>query len=161
MTTHRFTLFADYHQFYIQDEDSSGDLSASWTPEATARLLALAPGVVGVGTARNVEVPVEIILEQSEPPLDEARWDHVIECDLAVPTGRLVVAGCMDYFPDAVRLPVRPGDHRVRVCMSGLGSISEDGPDGTDEYHLFLWPAPPAGVRMIKQSVPPDTQRES
>ena len=33
MTTqlYHFDLFADYHQFYLQDEAAEGDLSDSWT----------------------------------------------------------------------------------------------------------------------------------
>ena len=60
MATERFELFADYFQFYLQDEAASGDLSDAWTPEAVEQLLAIGPGVIGVGTVRNVDVPVEI-----------------------------------------------------------------------------------------------------
>ena len=61
MTANRYDLFADYFQFYLQDDDQSfGDLSAAWTGEATERLLAVAPHVIGVGTARNMTVPVSV-----------------------------------------------------------------------------------------------------
>jgi len=65
----RFNLFADYFQFYLQDEAASGDLSAAWTEEAVARLLAVAPGTVGIGTVRNMEVPVSLEIFASAPPL--------------------------------------------------------------------------------------------
>jgi hypothetical protein len=52
-----FKLFADYFQFYLQDERAGGDLSESWTQEAVDRLLATAPGTIGVGTVRNMDVP--------------------------------------------------------------------------------------------------------
>ena len=40
------TLFADYHQFYIQDDDDRfGDLSEAWTEEATNKLLAVSDRV--------------------------------------------------------------------------------------------------------------------
>lgn len=45
-----FKLFVDYFQFYLQDERASGDLSERWTQEAVDRLLATAPGTIGVGT---------------------------------------------------------------------------------------------------------------
>ena len=48
---YRFELFADYHLFYLQDEHSPGDLSTSWTRQAVRDRLALAPGVIGIGTA--------------------------------------------------------------------------------------------------------------
>jgi hypothetical protein len=55
-----FKLFADYFQFYLQDERAGGDLSESWTQEAVDRLLATAPGTIGVGTVRNMDVPVVV-----------------------------------------------------------------------------------------------------
>ena len=41
METHEFNLFADYFQFYLQDESVTGNLGDSWTEEAVERLLAL------------------------------------------------------------------------------------------------------------------------
>src|SRR5262245_38672877 len=69
------SLFADYFQFYIQDEAVVGDLSQSWGEEATSRLLAIAPGTIGIGTVRNMDVPVVIEIhdqarakKQKNPP---------------------------------------------------------------------------------------------
>ncbi len=64
-------LFADYFQFYIQDENAAGDLSLSWTQQAVAMLLALAPGTIGVGTVRNMTVPVTIKIFDSEPGISD------------------------------------------------------------------------------------------
>ena len=36
-TSYRYTLFADYFQFYLQDEDADGDLSEEWTDETVSR----------------------------------------------------------------------------------------------------------------------------
>ena len=144
MATHTFELFADYFQFYLQDEAATGDLSDAWTPDAVARLLALAPGTIGVGTARNMSVPVDVeILEAApHPGEDLGGWDQVHECSIDVPSGRLVVAGCTDYFPDAARIALRPATHRARVYYAGLGTSSGDGPEGDDRYRLVLWRAP-------------------
>ena len=98
---YQYELFADYFQFYLQDESVKGDLSDSWTPEAVDRLLALAPGTVGVGTVRNMTVPVTVEVLNEPPPDDSDSWDHLVECTLEVSSGRIVVAGCTDYFPDA------------------------------------------------------------
>jgi len=38
-----FELFADYFQFYLQDESATGDLSDSWTEEGVERQLVLTP----------------------------------------------------------------------------------------------------------------------
>lgn len=151
MSPYELVLFADYHQFYIQDEKVNGDLSYAWTDEAVERLLALAPGTVGIGTARNVDVPVTITVLEREPSFDAERFDYVVECSIAVESGCIVAAGCTDYFPDAVRIRIPPDSYRVRVSFDGLGSLSADGLEGDDRYHLQLWPAPMGPVNVLKQ----------
>src|SRR4051794_28587591 len=91
-------LFADYHQFYLQDEQATGDLSDAWTDEAVNHLLALAPGVIGVGTVRSTDVPVEVEVVAAAPRDDPTVWDRINECSIDVPSGRIVIAGCADYF---------------------------------------------------------------
>jgi hypothetical protein len=148
-----YRLFADYYQFYLQDESAAGDLSDSWTDEAVARLLAVAPGTVGVGTVRDAEVPVVVEVREEEPPPDFDAWDQVTECSLDVPSGRIVIAGCTDYFPDAARIEVPPGTYRVRVSYGALDSVSEDGLDGDDRYRVQLWRAPAIEPRTLKDRV--------
>lgn len=151
MPRYDFELFADYHQFYLQDEPVEGNLGDAWTEDASSRLLAVAPGVIGVGTVRNMDVPVTIEILDREPQLDPAGFDHVVECSLSVQSGRIVVAGCTDYFPDAARIDVPAGTYRVRVSYANLSSLSADGLDGNDSYHLELWLAPSAEVSVLKR----------
>lgn len=89
MKSFELSLFADYFQFYIQDEPASGDLSEAWTEEATDRLLAVAPGTIGVGTVRNMDVPVVVQIHRGEPDDDFAEWDHVVEASVDVASGAL------------------------------------------------------------------------
>jgi hypothetical protein len=151
MPTYQYALFADYFQFYLQDEASEGDLSECWTEETVARMLAVAPGVVGVGTVRNMMVPVSVEILESEPEMDFASWDHVTECSLDAPSGRIVIAGCTDYFPDAARIPVAARTYRVRVSYGSLDKLSDDGLDGDDHYRVQLWQAESVTPRVIKQ----------
>jgi hypothetical protein len=148
-----FELFADYFQFYLQDESADGDLEDSWTDDAVARLLAVAPGAIAVGTVRNMDVPVavEVLLEAPMSDLDS--WDHVTECSLDVPSGRIVIAGCTDYRPDAARIDVGPGTYRARISYGSLSSLSEDGLDGDDHYRVQLWQAPAVEPRVLRQRV--------
>ena len=146
-------LFADYFQFYIQDEQAAGDLSDSWSEEAVERLLALAPGTIGVGTVRNMNVHVLLELHHTAPELDLDSWDQVNECSIAVPSGRIVVAGCTDYFPDAQRFDLAPGTYRARISYGSLADLSEDGLEGNDRYRLQLWPAEQDDLRIIKRRV--------
>ncbi len=145
-----YQIFADYFQFYLQDEAAIGDLADSWGDEAVERLLAVAPGVVGVGTVRNMKVPVTLEVLNAEPSLHIEDYDQIVECSLVVESQTLVIAGCTDYFPEAARVEVTPSTYRVRIQYSNLASLSEDGLDGSDQYDIKLWPAPPAEVVVIK-----------
>lgn len=137
----QFSLFADYFQFYLQDELADGDLSESWDEEATARMLALAPGTVGIGTVRNMDVPVTLEIHDQEPNPDLEDWDQVVECGMEVSSSRIVIAGCTDYFPDAGRVELPNGIYRVRASFGGLDTVSENALEGEDRYRLQLWPA--------------------
>lgn len=151
MVTKDLLLFADYYQFYLQDERADGELSDAWTDESVKRMLATAPGTVGIGTARNDDVPVEIEVGIAEPPVDEASWDHVTECSIELSSGILVIAGCTESFLEAARLEVDPGIYRVRVHYGSLDSVSADGLDGEDHYRVVLWPGVAIEVRVLKQ----------
>jgi hypothetical protein len=148
--TFEYKLFADYHQFYLQDESVEGNLGDSWTPEAVARDLAVAPGTIGIGTVRNATVPVVVEITDSKPDDDLNRWDQVTECSIEVTSGRLVVAGCTDYFPDAARIDVPPGSYRARIYSGNLNSVSDDGLDCDDHYRVALWSAPHGPILVLK-----------
>ena len=154
MVSIELSLFASYFQFYIMDETADPDLSDAWTEEAMDRMLAIAPGMgmLGIGTAKNTGfVPVIMDVLEREPINDFAEWDHVVEAGLDVPSGRIVIAGCTDYFPDAVRVDVPPGRYRVRISYGALDTVAKNGIDGDDHYRLQLWPGTAAGVRILKQ----------
>lgn len=151
MPYYKLTLFADYHQFYIQDEGIDSNLSDAWTDTAIERLLAVTPGTVGIGTVSNSDVPVTIAVLEHEPLLDADKFDHVVECSIAVKSGTIVAAGCTDYFPDAVRIKLPAVSYRVRASFEGIDSVSANGLVGSDHYHLQLWPAPMGPVQVRKQ----------
>ena len=151
MQRYDLELFADYHQFYLQDELADGDLSSAWDEEATTRMLAATPGVVGIGTVRNTDVPVRIEILTSEPSSDFASFDQVVECSLDLASGRLVAAGCTDYFPDAQRIDLPAGIYRVRVSYANLNSQSPEALSGEDSYLVQLWLAPSVTVSTLKE----------
>jgi hypothetical protein len=153
MKSFELSLFADYYQFYIQDEAVSADLSDAWNEEAVDRLLAIVPGAIGIGTVRNMDVPVTVEIHDHEPDDDFSEWDHVVEASLEVTSGRTAIAGCTDYFPDAMRIPISRGTHRIRVSYGGLDTLSDDGLEGDDRYRLQLWLAPPITAHVLKQRV--------
>ena len=151
-----FRLFADYFQFYLQDENTKGDLSESWSQEAVDRLLALAPGTIGVGTARNMTVPVVVEVADDAPDEDIGSWDQINECTIDVPSGRLLIAGCTDYFPDAARIQLSPGSYRARIYYGNLNVLNPNSLEGDDHYKIVLWSAPPGPIKVIKERPKPD-----
>lgn len=153
MRRFEYDLFADYFQFYLQDESVEGDLADFWTKEAVTRLFTTAPGVIGISTVRNMEVPVTVEVFESEPASDFESWDHVIECTLDVPSGRIVIAGSTDYFPEAARIDVAAGVYRVRVSYGLLDTLSADGLDGEDHYRVQLWQAEKIAPCVLKQRI--------
>jgi hypothetical protein len=135
---HHFKLFADYSQFYLQDDDARyGELN--WPQEAFERMLALGPHVIGIRTTRSMAVRVTLRVCETRPDVGDAGFERVNECAIDINSGRLVIAGCTDYFPDAARIEVSPGTYNVVIGYERLNSLSENGLDGEDSYHLFLW----------------------
>jgi len=138
----KLELFADYFQFYIQDEKANGDLSEQWTDEAVEKLLAITDGTIGVGTVRNMDVPVRIKTFDTEPsflPHFENEIGQINECDINVKSGKIVFAGCTEYFRDAKRIELKNGIYRARIYYGNLDKVSEDGLDGEDFYEVHLW----------------------
>ena len=138
----KLELFADYFQFYIQDEKADGDLGEKWTTEAVELLLATTDGTIGVGTVRNMAVPVTVKTFSTEPPFltdNENVIGQINECDIKIGSGKIAIAGCTDYFPDAKRIELDNGVYRSRIYYCNLGKISEDGLDGDHFYEIHLW----------------------
>ena len=151
---YQFRLFADYFQFYIQDEQATGDLSDAWNKESCNIGLAVAPGTLGVGTARNMIVPVVLEIHDSVPNEDFEKWDRVNECSIDVPSGCIVIAGCTDYFPEAKRISVEAQCYRARVYYGGQNVVADDYAEGHDHYRIVLWPASSyTGITILKPVV--------
>lgn len=151
-SSYELTIFADYFQIYLQDELAQGDLSESWTQEAIDNFFAVAPGTIGMSTARNMDVPLSVHITTSRPLYDDfSSWDQVIEASIDVPSGKIVVMGTTDYLPDALRIPVEPGTYRARIYSGDLESLSEDGLEGDDHYQVIIWPEAPSTPVVLKQ----------
>jgi hypothetical protein len=146
-----FEVFADYHQFYLQDEQAPADTPDDWGDQLTTQMIAVAPGIIGVGTARNMTVPVQVTLRGQQPDDDFASWDHVAEASLEINSGHMVIAGGSDYLPEARRLTLTPGWYRVRVYYGGLDGISPDGLEGEDQYSVVIWPGAYRPTAILKR----------
>jgi len=152
-TTVEVQIFADYHHFTLEDEQAGwGEPPEDWgTGVSPPRLLADAPGVIGIGTIRNMTVPVVIEVRDGDPKDGQTDADHITEGSLDVPSGMVVILGGTEYWPDAPRVTVTPSTYRVRVYYHGFDTISPDGLDGEDHYRVVLWPGEPQRPLVLKQ----------
>jgi hypothetical protein len=148
---HQLTVNADYHQFYVLDSAAPLDASGRddfWTRETHARLLAMSPGILGVSTGSYV-VPVELRVDAAAPSEDLAAWDHVVEADLPLPSGKLIVHGCTQPREEGLHVPLAPGRYIARVCYGKLDTVVDE--EGDDHYAVFLWPGSRSGVEVVKR----------
>jgi hypothetical protein len=149
----KIDLFADYRQFYIQDEKVDRSLSDDWTEESVQRLLAFGPGTIAVGTVRSTTVAVTIKLFDKEPDMlrELSTIGQINECDLETSSDTLIVAGCTDFLPDAMRIKVNTGIYRARIYYGNLDELIEDEFDGEDFYEIHLWPTKEKnGLKILK-----------
>ncbi|MFJ2738546.1 hypothetical protein ACIO3O_02655 [Streptomyces sp. NPDC087440] len=151
-------LFADYHQIHVQDEESEDDLGEAWTDQTVSDGIAVADGLLGIGTAVNVTVAVRVDVLTAEPTAgDLADFDHVVEAGLEAPSGQVVVMGCSDFFDDAARFDVPEGWIRVRASRRNLAAAvaadidSGTSPETMEQVRLQIWPAPQAAARVLKR----------
>jgi hypothetical protein len=142
-------VFADYHQFYLWDPAKRPEAPTDYTEEDVKRRIKADPYVVVIQPERNMTVPVEIEIHDTEPPFEAHEWDHIAEASLHLESGQLQVHQCT--LGPVADLTAEPGWYRVRSFHAGLGTLSADGLDGNDRYRVVLWPAPPSDVRVMRQ----------
>jgi hypothetical protein len=143
-------IFADYFQIYLRDEAHS-ELPDDYTEENIARHLMAGPTGIIVHTARNVSVPVRIEWHDQRPTSDFDTFQHVVDAGFSCPTGQLVLAGMTDDVATSPRFSVKAGPLGVRISLSGLDTLSDNGLDGNDQYLVQLWPESKTSVlHMLK-----------
>lgn len=143
-----FEVFADYHQFYLQDGQVFPDAPTDWTDEDVQRRVKVADNVVVVCPLRNMTVPVELLVQEAPPQLNFEQIDHAVRCSLDLPSGILQVHECTGG--EVLRLDIRPGHYGVYLEFTGLATISEDGLDGKDAYRITVWPDAPTPLAVLK-----------
>jgi len=145
-----YQVWAWYRQFYVLDPDQLGDTGSPefWTQEAMASRLAVVPGVIGIGTDTNGEVPVTVEILDAEPTLSLSPWDHVAEASLELSTGRLALAGCPDWDLPVATISLAPGWFRVRVHSAGLTDQPPEVVYSGDSYLVQVW-ASASGERTV------------
>jgi len=149
-SVHRFSIFADYFQFIVQDENSEDDFDSIWTEEALNCMVAVGETAMCPGTLRNVDVSVEVQVLDVEPTVLLDECDHIVEGAFRSPTGRLVVMGCTEHFPSAPRFEVAPGSYRFLYLISGVQTITAEWEPAEDLYRLYIWPGETRSLHLLK-----------
>jgi hypothetical protein len=149
------TVFADYGQFYLQDADAHSAAmragaatdptraAGGWTDEAVRlHRIGLEPHSISIGAARSGFVETTLTIHETAPVLvPEA--EHVVEADLDVVTGAVLVVGCTAPRDTAQALEVEPARYRVRVSYIPADPPAAD-PDVEGDHFSYLidmWPS--------------------
>ena len=151
MSEQEIQLYASHRQFYIEDSEpagSSGDPDF-WNSQACDDHLAIADGLLGIGTGSYDDVRVKVQHHHSKPPLELGQWDHVTEAGLEVRTGLLLVYGCLEWSGLFFRVP--PGHYRVRCCHANLAAASDSTGDAGDWYLVQFWPDERSEPAVLKR----------
>lgn len=142
-------VFADYHQFYVQDGGVNPPAPEDWTDADVARRAKAGANVVVVCPVRNMPVPVRVGLHDAAPKLEISAVDHVVECSLALPSGHLQIHESTGGA--VLNWQLEPGQYEVAVLYSNLDSLSDDGLDGDDHYQVLLWRGAERPLRVLKE----------
>jgi hypothetical protein len=149
-----FNVFADNFQFLVMDAETERP-DPDWNAQALANRLVLFDSAAIVATARNMSVPVVVELADRLPVASAENldtWDHVVECHIDIPSGRLLVVGSSDYYPGAPSIAVIPGIQQVRLFYGGLQTLTEDGLSGSDIYVVMMAPGPVIDLAVLRQA---------
>ena len=145
--THKFQVFADYHQFYLMDAGIEPNIPEEVTEQDMLRRLRTAPHIVVFHTESAAHVHVEVVFV-SEPTEAEGSWEHQAAFSLSLPSGTAALCGCTDFVPDCPRITTAPGSYSGHAYFAGSTS-------GDERYCLVLWPA------TTQQVIPSGLSREA
>jgi hypothetical protein len=145
----RLAIIADYHQFYVWDPvESRQQVPENWSNQDIANRTKVTSGVVVICPVRDMTVPVEVGIWDSEPQVIFDAWQHVIEAPLTT-RGTIEIDECTGG--PLASFTVEPGAYTVRALYRGLDELSEDGLEGKDFYEIQIWKSPCAGLRVIRK----------
>jgi hypothetical protein len=138
-----------YRQFYLCDPALPCVPPIDWTNADVDRGMKEAGHLLAIAPPHDGVIPIRVEIHRTEPDLDLAEWDHVVEGGLEIGSGVLELqewSGLKRW-----RFDVRPGHHRVRALFANLDSYFRDQALDLDHYLLAVWPGEASGVRVLKQ----------
>jgi|GEM_PF-4892689 len=92
-----------------------------------------APHVVFINPIRNMTVPVTVEIHRAELAFDVNAWDHIAECSLDLPSGKLQVHERTGG--SVARFAVTPSTYQVRAFYGKQGSLDESALGGRGSLH--------------------------
>ncbi len=119
---HEFIISGDHFQIYVEDENSNADTSEIWNNQTSNDMLAVASGLIAVGTIRyggDVALTVEVLDRRPTDPLEHC--DQVAECSINISSGRIVISSPEGELSKAPRITVPPGTYRALVDCQPFG----------------------------------------
>jgi hypothetical protein len=163
----RFTVVAEYCQFYLADLQAHDqwmrshwadpDLSpGGWTREASHfHRIAVEPHSLSVGTARYDMVETMLRIHPADPHSRVEDAEHIVEADIDLPNGEMAIYSVADD-PDPERhISLAQGRYRVRVSYVPTSPPAEPSGTGAGDYFIYqldLWPtSKPAPLVVLKQ----------
>ncbi len=141
-------IFADYNCVYLEDEQRDG-FSPEWSDQELADMATVSESTVIFCPVRAMSVPVRVEIHTAETDESLQSWDHVVECSVHSPTGRMSIQG--GTGPATARLSLEPGWYQVKMLYAGLDSLSNYDLDGDDHYKIVLWPGPQRPLQVVKR----------
>jgi hypothetical protein len=149
MQTTNFITF-DYDHWSLFLHDAELDFAAPENDhviaiDAAKSGIGRAGGLVNLGAPAQWHFGAPLILEiwSDTPDLDIDDWDHVVEFDLDVRSGRLALAASGSGPGDETLVSLPAGYHRARWSGRGFENAREaayrDEPR-PDSYRLQVWP---------------------
>lgn len=154
MAKYRLSIFADYFQFIVQDEESKDDFGELWRDAPAGMMVAAGETALSFGTLRNVDVEVELHVVDEPPEIRSDQFDHVVEGAFASPIGKILVLGCTEDFKEASRLEIAPGSYGFLYLISGVHTIKHEWEPAEDLYSVYIWPAEKRELRPVKLWTP-------
>jgi hypothetical protein len=147
-----FTLFSDYQQIELYDVACTAVLADQWAPSDNpwGDHVALAGDAVAILTGVNFPVVVTVDVADAPPAPDADAFEHVVECSLQSPSGRLRLTSPTYGEDDGDRFDVPAGWLRLRISL--IHSPFDEFSPGVDPVplRLQLWPSAPAPPELIK-----------
>lgn len=152
IATPQFIVNTNHYQFHLKDAASTPNYSRLWNDHNLPYMLAVAPGIMAVGTARyGGPTRVDIQIVETAPSIDLREWDQAMQCSILFPSGHLHLE-VPESGISSPEIIVAPGTYQALVLYGNLDSITDNTLlSGEDHYKIILRPAEKTRLAVLKK----------